>query len=796
MYRVLDCLTTQHDGRLVLLAVGVCFLASGVAISLFHRAQIARGRARLIWLGLDAAAAGFGIWATHFIAILAFDPGLGAGYDAVLTILSLVIAIVITGVGLSIALSQPRAKFIPIVAGTVVGGGVAAMHYTGMLALEVPARLTWSVPLVIASVILGLVWSAAALYVACRSIGTWRTWLAATLLTVAIVTMHFTAMGAVQFVPDPARAPASLSFSPDALALVLAGAAAIILGMCFVAAIGERRSDDKLQRQKLLLDAALTNMSQGLCMFDASGGIILFNDRYAQLTRMSAASLQGRTLLDVVRTRNLPVSPEAFVAEVVEAMRQGKTNTRVIETAEGRMLRVIERSRPEGGWVATLEDITEWQKAQAQIAHMARHDALTNLPNRTYFREKLENALGRIGRGTQVAVFCLDLDRFKEVNDTLGHPVGDELLLEVAHRLRECIRDEDTVARLGGDEFAIVQAGRALKLAETSALATRLIETIGAPFTIHGHQILIGATLGISIAPDDGADPDQLLKNADLALYRAKGDGRGNYRFFEAGMDARALARRTLELELRTALAKGEFELQYQPLLDIKTSTINCCEALLRWNHPQRGLVLPAEFIWLAEETGLIIPIGDWVLLRACAEATRWPQAVRIAVNVSPAQFKDRNLVYAVEETLASTGLPADRLEIEITESVLLQEGETLATLHALRGLGVRIAMDDFGTGCSSLSYLRSFPFDKIKIDRSFVSELAAGGESMAIVRAVTGLGRSLGISTTAEGVETREQLSLLRAEGCNEVQGFLFSPALPAAEVEKMLRRRLRIVA
>ena len=665
-----------------------------------------------------------------------------------------------------------------------------------MLALEVPARLTWSVPLVIASVILGLVWAAAALYVASQPVGRGRTLLAATLLTVAIVTMHFTAMGAVQFVPDPTRAPASLLFSPDALALVLAGAAAIILGMCFVAAFGDRRTDDKLKRQKLLLDAALTNMSQGLCMFDASGGIILFNDRYAQLTRMSTTSLEGRTLLDVVRTRNLPVSPEAFVAEVVEAMRQGNTNTRVIETTDGRMLRVIERPRPEGGWVSTLEDITEWQKAQAQIAHMARHDALTNLPNRTYFREKLENALSRIGRGTQVAVFCLDLDRFKEVNDTLGHPVGDELLREVAHRLRECVRDEDTVARLGGDEFAVVQVGRELKLAETSALATRLIETISAPFTIHGYQILIGATLGISVASDDVADPDQLLKNADLALYRAKGDGRGNYRFFEAGMDARALARRTLELELRAALSRGEFELQYQPLLDIKTSNINCCEALLRWNHPQRGVVLPQEFIWLAEETGLIIPIGDWVLRRACTEAARWPEGVRIAVNVSPAQFKNRNLVPTVEEALASAGLPANRLEIEITETVLLLEGDALATLHTLRGLGIHIAMDDFGTGCSSLSYLRSFPFDKIKIDQSFVSELAAGGESMAIVRAVTGLGRSLGISTAAEGVETAEQLSLLRSEGCNEVQGFLFSPALPAAEIEKMLRRRLRVVA
>jgi predicted signal transduction protein with EAL and GGDEF domain len=352
------------------------------------------------------------------------------------------------------------------------------------------------------------------------------------------------------------------------------------------------------------------------------------------------------------------------------------------------------------------------------------------------------------------------------------------------------------VARLGGDEFAIVQVRGQLKLAETSALATRVIDTISLPYTIHDHQILIGATLGISIAPDDGNDPDQLLKNADLALYRAKGDGRGDYRFFEAGMDARALARRTLELELRRALAGGEFELQYQPLLDIRTGSITSCEALLRWNHPQRGMVLPAAFIRLAEETGLIIPIGDWVLRRACVDAAHWPRAVRVAVNVSPAQFKNRNLIRTVEETLASSGLPANRLEIEITESVLLQEGDTLATLHTLRALGVRIAMDDFGTGCSSLSYLRSFPFDKIKIDRSFVGELAAGGESMAIVRAVTGLGRSLGISTTAEGVETAEQLSLLRSEGCNEVQGFLFSPALPAADVEKMLRRRPRVVA
>jgi diguanylate cyclase (GGDEF)-like protein/PAS domain S-box-containing protein len=798
MYRILTCLTVEHDWRLVALAAGVCFLASGVAISLFHRAQAARGRARLVWLALDAAAAGFGIWATHFIAMLAYDPGIAAGYDVTLTILSLLIAILLTGAGLTMALGAFGQKTAAVIGGAVVGGGVAAMHFTGMLALEVPARITWSPDLVMASIALGIVCAVFALYVAAQPDMRGRTLIATALLTLAIVSMHFTAMSAVLLVPDPTRVAGSLSLSPTSLSLVVAGAAAIILGMCFVAAIGDSRSKDKLRRQKLLLDAALANMSQGLCMFDPGGRIILFNERYQELTGLSAAALEDHSLLDVIKSRVLPGSPEEFVAQVVAAMREGKTNTRVIETTDGRTLRVIEQPRQEGGWVSTLEDITEWQKAQAQISHMARHDALTNLPNRRLFRERLEDALRRITRGEQVAVFCLDLDRFKEVNDSLGHPVGDELLKEVARRLSECVREGDTVARLGGDEFAIVLVGSELRVAETSALANRLSEAISAPCTIQDNQLIIGATLGISVAPDDGSDPDQLLKNADMALYRAKGDGRGSYRFFEAGMDARAQARRFLELDLRTAISRGEFEVYYQPLLDIKTNNIICFEALLRWNHPQRGLSLPSEFISLAEETGLIIPIGDWVLRTACADAARWPRDVRVAVNISPAQFKSRNLVASVSTALSAAGLAANRLELEITESVLLQDTEaTLATLHKLRALGLRISMDDFGTGYSSLSYLRSFPFDKIKIDRSFVSELAVRGDSMAIVRAVTGLGRSLGISTTAEGVETSEQLALLRSEGCNEVQGYLFSPARPAAEVDKMLsKRRLRVVA
>jgi diguanylate cyclase (GGDEF)-like protein/PAS domain S-box-containing protein len=749
-------------------------------------------------LSLDAAAAGFGIWATHFIAMLAYDPGIGAGYNVALTVLSLLIAILITGAGLAIALGDFGHKAVTAIGGAVVGSGVAAMHYAGMQALEVPARITWSPGLVAVSIALGIVWAAFALYVAAQPDARGRTLIATALLTLAIVSMHFTAMSAVLLVPDPTRVTSSLSLSPTSLSLVVAGTAAIILGMCFVAAIGDRRSKDKLRRQKLLLDAALANMSQGLCMFEPDGRIILFNERYEQLTGLSAASLHGHSLLDVIKSRVLPGSPEEFVAQVVTAMREGKINTRIIDTTDGRTLRVIEQPRQEGGWVSTLEDITEWQKAQAKISHMARHDALTNLPNRRLFRERLEDALRRVARDEKVAVFCLDLDRFKEVNDTLGHPVGDELLKQVARRLSECAREGDTVARLGGDEFAVVQVGGDWRVAETSALANRLIEVISSPYTVHDHQSVIGATVGISVAPDDGDGPDQLLKNADMALYRAKGDGRGGYRFFEAGMDARAQARRLLELDLRTAMSTGEFEVHYQPLLDIKTNNIICFEALLRWNHPQRGLILPSEFISLAEETGLIVPIGDWVLRTACIDAARWPDDIHVAVNISPAQFKNRNLVASVSAALSAARLSANRLELEITESVLLQDTEaTLATLHKFRALGLRISMDDFGTGYSSLSYLRSFPFDKIKIDRSFVAELAVRGDSMAIVRAVTGLGRSLGISTTAEGVETSEQLALLRSEGCNEVQGYLFSPARPAAEVDKMLsKRRLRVVA
>jgi diguanylate cyclase (GGDEF)-like protein len=420
---------------------------------------------------------------------------------------------------------------------------------------------------------------------------------------------------------------------------------------------------------------------------------------------------------------------------------------------------------------------------------MARHDALTNLPNRTLFRERLERALQLAKRGDHLAVFCLDLDHFKEINDSLGHPVGDALLNEVAARLRGCITESDTVARLGGDEFAIVQLRSNCEPTAVAALASQIVEIVAAPYEIEGHHLVIGVSIGISLAPDDGNNPDDLLKNADLALYRAKADGRGTYRFFEAGMDARVQARRLLERDLRFALRREEFEVHYQPIRDLATDETVVFEALVRWNHPERGLIVPTHFIPIAEETSLIVQLGDWVLRRACRDAAGWSKAAAVAVNLSPVQFRNPNLAASVKAALTESGLPAYRLELEITESVLLQNSETtLAVLHELRAHGVKISLDDFGTGYSSLSYLRSFPFDKIKIDRSFVSELATRDDSMAIVRAVAGLGRSLGMVTTAEGVENAEQLELLRREGCTQAQGYLFSKPRPASEVERLL--------
>jgi diguanylate cyclase (GGDEF)-like protein len=438
---------------------------------------------------------------------------------------------------------------------------------------------------------------------------------------------------------------------------------------------------------------------------------------------------------------------------------------------------------------ALKREIAERERSQAEIHYLAHHDSLTGLGNRVLLRQELEQALAQAPR-TEVAVLFVDLDGFKSINDTLGHSTGDGLLKCVANRLIESVRDGDRVARLGGDEFAIIQM-EAEQPKGAAMLANRLIDLLGHPYQVEGNQLNIGASVGIAVASEDQTKPEDLLKRADLAMYSAKAEGRGSYRFFEARMDESAQARRAMESLLRTADIEKAFEVYYQPLIDVVEKRVTCLEALLRWRHPEKGFISPAQFSPLAEEIGLIVTLGEWVLRKACMEATKWPDDVKVAVNLSPVQFKYSGLPRAVEDALTGSGLPAGRLELEITESVLLERTETsLAILHELRELGVAISMDDFGTGYSSLSYLRSFRFDKVKIDRAFVGDLTKGYESLKIVRAINDLGRSFGMTTVAEGVETLEQLRCLEKEGCAQVQGYLISPPRPASEIPAIIRK------
>jgi diguanylate cyclase (GGDEF)-like protein len=555
-----------------------------------------------------------------------------------------------------------------------------------------------------------------------------------------------------------------------------------------------RQQEQSLKVRNLQFDTAINNMSQGLCFFDASHRLIVCNDRYIDMYDLPHGRVgPGTPLAEIVDMRFEAGSfPEMTRDEYLKwrnkvAISHEPTDS-IVELGNGKTFKIRHRPMPDGGWVATHEDITEQRRSEVKIEYMAHHDALTDLANRVLLNERLEQALGqRIHREEMVAVHHLDLDQFKAVNDTFGHPAGDKLLKIVADRLRTLVRETDTIARMGGDEFVVVQAPIA-DPAEATSLAQRIIASMSEPFDLDGHQAVIGASVGIAVGPSDGLKPDRLLRNADLALYRAKGDGRGTFRFFEATMDLQMQTRRIMERDLRKALPAGEFELYYQPVVNLASGDISGFEALIRWNHPEQGLVSPAAFIPLAEETSFIVPMGEWVIRQACATAAQWPGDLSVAVNISAAQFRYPGLMQVIVGALATSGLQPTRLEIEITETVLLQNRETtLAVLHQLRELGVRIAMDDFGTGYSSLTYLQCFPFDKIKIDRSFVKDITENAGSLNIVRAVAALAKGMGMTATAEGIETREQLDRITCEGCTEMQGFLFSRPLPASEIERL---------
>jgi diguanylate cyclase (GGDEF)-like protein len=855
MFRVLSCIATEHDLRLVVLAALICATAAFTSFRIYARATNARAMQdhqyrRLAWLGLTGVSTGAGIWSTHFVAMLAYDSGFPTAYDPTLTLMSLVIAIGVTTVGYLISVDGKDAKRPQYrlgtgaagqvlatygvdarvaIGGAVVGAGICAMHYTGMAALIVPGAMEWNTPHVIASVVLGIVLASAGMVANRRLDPRKALWVAPGLLTVAICSLHFTAMAAATVVPDPTIVVHPSVINTVGMAFAVAGVTILVMlaavGAALVNAQAERevetelrrhnqilqqrdkeleaqnaqlarqhallkQHEEQLQAQNVQLDAALNNMVQGLAMFDSKHRLVVANARYAEMYGLTPEEVApGTTLKQILEHRIAKGylagrSSDELLKSMLNRTPEKKAAQYTSSLHDGRCITVSVQPMADGGTVTTHQDITEQRRSEAKIAHMALHDALTGLPNRVLLNERLESALARLKGNDIVAVHLLDLDLFKNVNDTLGHPAGDKLLKMVTARLRARVSEADTVARMGGDEFAIVQTSITQPVNAT-ALALRIIDALSEPFEIEGQQVIIGTSVGIAVGPADGADPDQLLRNADLALYRAKGDGRGTHCFFEPEMDAQMQARRGMEYDLRRALVEGEFELHYQPAVNLEDNAISGFEALIRWRHPHKGMIQPGTFIPVAEENGFIIPLGEWAIREACAAAAKWPDHTKIAVNLSPVQFRSTGLVQTVMSALATSRLRAERLELEITETTLLQESEaTLGVLYQLRELGVRIALDDFGTGYSSLSHLQSFPFDRIKIDRSFIKDIEGAG-SLNIVRAVAALAKGLGMETTAEGVETQQQLDAVKLEGCTEMQGFLFSRALPAHEIE-----------
>jgi len=769
MLTVYDCIVTAHDLRLVGLAAVICALASFTAISLLHHVHGSTGQMRLIWLAVSATSTGFGIWATHFIAMLAFSPGLPTAYNVVLTILSLVCAIFLTGAGLAVAvISNWRAA--AWLGGAIVGGGIAAMHYTGMAAFEIQGRIVWDPVLVAASIALGGLIGAVSLPVGLRGDALKWKILGALLLTLAICSHHFTAMGAAAIIPDPTVEFSAIALPSGWLAIAVALASSIIILLSLAGVALEmrdrRRGELEFDRMQGLANAAFEGLL--VCEGDA---IVTVNNSFARLVGSPAESMthvkleqcfpDEGTRLKLFERPNEPIEGELLHADGAR---------RPVEL----LLRTVDYGGKPRHAIA-VRDLQARKQAEQHIRFLAHYDSLTGLPNRSTFNRQLDQEIASaLEKGRALAVLCLDLDRFKDVNDLFGHAAGDAALKGVAMRITAVLRDGQMLARLSGDEFAIIVP----ELSNPEAagrIAENILEVLQAPNEDPDADSPISTSIGIAICPNDATERQALLSHADTALYRAKNEGRGIYRFFEASMGAAVRDRRLLEHDLRNAISRGQLHLVYQPQKDITDGRIVGFEALLRWNHPTRGNVPPVEFIPVAEESGIIPQIGEWVLRTACSEAATWTRPLIVAVNVSAVQIHNANFAHLVHEILFETGLAPGRLELEITETALVRDlNRALATLRRIKILGVRIAMDDFGTGYSSLSNLRAFPFDKIKIDGSFIKSVNVNDQAAAIVRSVLGLGRALRLPVLAEGVETAAELAFLESELCDQVQGYL----------------------
>lgn len=924
MFDILFCIRDDHDIRFVLLAAAICLLSTITAVLMLRQTGTASARGRLGWAISGGFATGFGIWATHFVAMLGYDPGIIIGYEIARTAGSLLVVLATTIAAMLIATRGKGARAL-VAASLLAGSGFAAMHYAGMAALEMPALIRWNAGYLALSVALAIVPLYPAYALALR-----RTTLAsglgaALVMTAAIVGLHFSGMTAIDLIPSRIEGTRAL-LSPTTMSVLISLVSAALLTLCLAGVIVARRTraairaselqfgalikgisdcaiymldaegrvanwnagaqrlkgytpeeivgqslcvfyppedcaadaheqalgdareqgkfvgegwrvrkdgsrfwahvtierfcdesgkvigfakitrdmtrlkedQDRIAEARRHRDAALDHMHQGLCLFDAGGRLVLANRRFAEMWGLSeAAFAPGLTAIDVLRraltarigSGDAEAQLQKIWIRLEESLHDPSLPPFVLEIDDALIVAVSSRAMADGGWVTTIEDITARRRSEEQIVHMALHDGLTGLPNRTSFNRWLDGEIVQAAsHQRQVAVIAIDLDRFKEINDSHGHAAGDRVLQQIGTGLTQALERGEMAARVGGDEFAV--AKHFVDPAELEAFVARISGSLAVS---DGEGAYVGASFGIATYPGDAQGREGLLNNADLAMYRAKASPGESICYYQAGMDEDARHRRQIANELRHALARGEFHMLYQPQRSLRTHQVSGYEALLRWRHPRLGQVSPIDFIPIAEQTGEIIRIGEWVMRTACREAAGWPQGDKVAVNLSPVQLLQPDLPEMVASILIETGLAPRRLELEITETALISDkARALHSLRRIKALGVSVAMDDFGTGYSSLDTLHSFPFDKIKIDKSFLLQSETSHQAQAIIRAVLALGRSLGIPVLAEGVETLDQLKLLVDEGCDEAQGYLFGRPAPmqASSVERTALR------
>lgn len=781
MFSVVGCIVYEHDLWLVAIAAIICAAGSWATFQLFARARLASPSERHAWLVLTSVVAGAGIWCTHFIAMLGYNPDLPIGFDPVLTIISLLVAISGVAVGFLVA-AGGNDRRTALLGGGIIGLAIAVMHYTGMQAFRVQGIVSWEMSYLVASVVLSVGFGCAALYAATRPAFRHKRLVSAGLFTLGIVALHFTGMTA--FRVDPMIVDASLFVNPAALrgmALAVAGVAAIVLGAGWASTF----IDTKARAEA---SDALNNMSNGLLMVAPDRSIRLFNQRLVEIFKLDPADISIGMSLD----RYLAMIAEKVGWGTERLERISNNHTKWLSGSQtirldhhfddGTVINVCCQPVNGGGAIITYDDVTEARASQAEVAHMAFHDALTGLPNRRGFRRQLET----LEATSSHVLLMLDLDRFKYVNDTFGHAVGDLLLVAVAQRLRDLCNPSDTASRLGGDELGVLTSRD-----QTSAavLAQEIVAGLSLPYQIGDDSVSIGCSVGVAFL-GPGVEPELAQQMADFALYRAKENGRGRVEIYTEGMLEEAARRRQFERDLGKALQAGQFELHFQPLFALPDKKLAGFEALLRWRHPETGMVPPAEFIPIAEQTGSILDIGAWVFDEACRQLAQWPADIYVSINVSPVQLRSANILNQIVGAMDRHQVLPRRIEIELTETAMVDNSEQIASiLSGLRAIGVRIAMDDFGTGYSSLAHLREFELDRIKIDRSFINVSVEDESAAAVVRAVTGLARDLSIATTGEGVENEDQLANLVALGCGTAQGFLLGKPLSVADVNALLR-------